>query len=93
MMINNSNVLAILNYLYLLGFCILFSCSNSKDTNCQEEVNNQHALPIFNIHADSLDLFDDSLGIYVKGIGLAENWQGIKANFSLKERYPLNFLM
>ena len=89
MMINNLNVLAIFKYLYFLGVCILFSCSNSKDFNYQEVVKNQHALPVFYINADSLDLFDDSLGIYVKGIGLAENWQGIKANFFSKRKIPI----
>ena len=89
MMINNLNVLAIFKYLYFLGVCILFSCSNSKDFNYQEVVKNQHALPVFYINADSLDLFDDSLGIYVKGIILAENWQGIKANFFSKRKIPI----
>ena len=89
MMINNLNVLAIFKYLYFLGVCILFSCSNSKDFNYQKVVKNQHALPVFYINADSLDLFDDSLGIYVKGIGLAENWQGIKANFFSKRKIPI----
>ena len=43
-------------------------------------------LPVISIVADSLDLFDDTLGIYSKGIGTAENWQGSKANYFLEKR-------
>ena len=55
-------------------FCF-FSCS---PTTAPEE---KHTLPVVFLDADKEELFSDSIGIYVKGIGRAANWQGMKANY------------
>ena len=51
---------------------------------------NKHQLPIISIIADSMELFDDTLGIYSKGVGVAENWQGIKANYFSKKKIKID---
>ena len=50
----------------------------------------KHQLPVISIVADSLELFDDTLGIYSKGIGTAENWQGEKANYFSGKKITIN---
>ena len=47
-------------------------------------------LPTLALPLDKDDLFDDSLGIYVEGIGLGQNWQGEKANFFSKRKIPID---
>ena len=72
---------------FVVFLFIISSCNNysiCKKTNFHKNYElelSDHHLPVISIIADSLDLFDDSLGIYVKGIGTGENWQGEKANY------------
>ena len=54
---------------------LLVSCDESDFSK------SNHQLPIIEITASDVDLWDDSLGIYVDGIGVGENWQGLKANY------------
>ena len=89
-MINNSNVLAIPNTFFFFALCILCACSNPTDKIHSEVAENQHHLAVFSILADKDDLFDDSLGIYMEGIGLGQNWQGEKANFFSKRKIPID---
>lgn len=89
-MINNSNVLAIPNNFFFFALCILCACSNPTDKIHSEVAENQHHLAVFSILADKDDLFHDSLGIYVEGIGLGQNWQGEKANFFSKRKIPID---
>lgn len=49
--------------------------------SCSSDAINSHDLPVLRITANEADLFSDSLGIYVNGIGRGENWQGQKANY------------
>lgn len=60
-------------------------------TSCNKEENLASTLPIIKLTADEADLFSDSTGIYVKGIGTATNWQGEKANYFDKRRIQANF--
>ena len=78
MSINNLNIPS-----FITLCCVFFfvACSNSIDPIHENVREKQHQLPIISIVADSMNLFDDTLGIYTVGIGLAENWQGIKANY------------
>ena len=73
-------------YVFISFLFLLWSCSSSVDQIHDKISDNKHQIPIISIVADSLDLFDDTLGIYYKGIGIAENWQGQKANYFLVER-------
>lgn len=69
----------------------VFSCSNKKSPIQNKIVSEGHKLPVISIKADSISLFDDSLGIYVKGIGSAQNWQGIKANYFSGKKIKMDF--
>ena len=76
----------------LLLFCanIIVSCSTPIDPVHKKVRLNKHQLPIISIIADSMELFDDTLGIYSKGVGVAENWQGIKANYFSKKKIKID---
>ena len=76
---------AFISFLFLL-----WSCSSSVDQIHDKISDYKHQIPIISIVADSLDLFDDSLGIYYEGIGTAENWQGQKANYFSGRKIAMN---
>ena len=73
--------MAIHRYIFIASLFLLWSCSSSVDQIHDRVSDNNHHIPIISIVADSIDLFDDTLGIYSKGIGTAENWQGQRANY------------
>jgi len=78
-------------YLLLLFFInTILSCSTPNDRIHEKVRTNKHQLPVISIIADSLELFDDTLGVYTKGIGVAKNWQGIKANYYSKKKININ---
>jgi len=85
--INNLNIEKIL---VLLCAIIIVSCSTPIDPVHKKVRSNKHELPIISIIADSMELFDDTLGIYSKGVGVAENWQGIKANYFSKKKIKID---
>lgn len=87
MRINNLNIN---KYLILLCINLIFSCSTTNDRIHNKVGKNKHQLPIISIIADSKELFGDTIGIYSKGIGIAENWQGIKANYFSKKKIKIN---
>ena len=87
MRINNLNIN---KYLILLCINLIFSCSSPNDRIHEKVGKNKHQLPIISIIADSKELFGDTIGIYSKGIGMAENWQGIKANYFSKKKIKIN---
>lgn len=86
--INNLNIEKIL---VLLCAIVIVSCSAPIDPVHKKVRSNKHQLPIISIIADSMELFDDTLGIYSKGVGVAENWQGIKANYFSKKKNKNRF--
>ena len=59
---------------FILFILFLLSCNKQQSAD-------YHALPIVQLNANHADLFSDSTGIYVVGIGTASNWQGEKANY------------
>ena len=69
---------------------LLWACSSPIEQFHDEVSEYKHRLPVISIVADSLDLFDDTLGIYSKGIGTAENWQGHKANYFSGKKIAMN---
>ena len=87
MKINNLNIN---KYLILLCINLIFSCTTPNDRIHENVRKNKHQLPIISIIADSNELFGDTIGIYSKGIGIAENWQGIKANYFSKKKIKIN---
>ena len=69
---------------------LLWACSSPVEQIHDKVSEYKHQLPVISIVADSLDLFDDTLGIYSKGIGTAENWQGQKANYFSGKKIAMN---
>jgi len=61
---------------------LLFSCTKEKLV---------HHLPVVKITANDADLFSDSTGIYVVGIGTGVNWQGERANYFEGRTIPIDF--
>lgn len=61
-------------------------------SSCGKDRKHEHSLPVVKLSANTADLFSDSTGIYVKGIGTAANWQGEKANYFDKRRIKANFI-
>ena len=70
-----------LKYISLICLCLLTACLSPTDRLHKQVASHQHELPVISIVTDSLELFGDTIGIYSRGIGLAENWQGQKANY------------
>ena len=64
--------------IFVTSLLLLCSCSSPVDKIHDKVSEHKHKLPVISIVADSIDLFDDTIGIYSKGIGTAENWQGQK---------------
>jgi hypothetical protein len=81
MTIINSNVLVTPNhFIGLLLLCV--SCTQQNADKIHDSVVlNSHDLAVLSIVADSIDLWGDSVGVYVKGVGNSSNWQGQKANY------------
>jgi len=73
--------------LFLLAVAMLTIFSCDKDI----EVTRNHELPIVFLDAEKDDLFSDSTGIYVVGIGTGENWQGMKANYFAGRKIEASF--
>ena len=74
----------------VISCSILFASCDTTDLMKLDYVNPTHDIPIMDIWASEADLWDDSLGIYVVGIGLSENWQGIKANYFSAKKIPVH---
>ena len=81
-------LLLFIPFVFFLGF---FGCNNQSSHDNYPLPLYMHTLPVISILADSVDLFDDSLGIYVKGIGNAENWQGERANYFSGKKINIDF--
>ncbi|MBJ04561.1 MAG: hypothetical protein CMP65_01490 [Flavobacteriales bacterium] len=78
-------------FLFITLSCNKYSiCKKPNFHKNYELILSDHHLPVISIVADSWDLFDDSLGIYVKGIGTGENWQGEKANYFSGKKINMN---
>ena len=73
--------MALLKTIIFFSLCSLYSCSNITEQTHLRVAKSQHDLPVFSIQANFKDLFDESIGIYVEGIGIGKNWQGQKANY------------
>jgi len=82
--------LAIHRCIFIFFLFLLWSCSSSVDQIHNKVSDNKHQIPIISIVADSLDLFDDTVGIYYQGIGTAENWQGQRANYYSGKKIAMN---
>jgi hypothetical protein len=67
----------------ILHLFLLLSCDKGHEA--------LQGLPVVNLTANHADLFSDSIGIYVEGIGTASDWQGERANFFDKRRIEGNF--
>ncbi len=77
-------------YIFVASFFLLWSCSSPVEQIHNKVSQYKHQLPVISIVADSLDLFDETIGIYSKGIGAAENWQGQKANYFSGKKIEIN---
>ena len=76
--------------IFVTSLLLLCSCSSPVDKIHDKVSEHKHKLPVISIVADSIDLFDDTIGIYSKGIGTAENWQGQKANYFSGRKITIN---
>ncbi len=77
-----------INLKNLLLIIILFTL-----VNCNKEIKDrdQHSLPVVYLNASDTELFSDSIGIYVEGIGNAVNWQGMAANYFSGDKITAQF--
>ena len=82
--------MAIHRSIFIVSLFFLCCCSNSADQIHDRVSKFKHELPVISVVADSLQLFDDTLGIYSKGIGTAVNWQGQKANYFSRKKITIN---
>lgn len=85
----NLNALVTPKYAIYLSFLFCAACTQQIDKVHQSVALRSHELPVLSIVADSFDLWDDSVGIYVKGVGSASNWQGEKANYFSGKKIPI----
>ena len=78
---------------YNLSLFLLFSsCKEIIDVELHNKsFKNKHSLPILSIVAKNEDLFSYEKGIYVKGVGLGEDWAGNKANYLARNKIKANF--
>ena len=84
--------MATLRNIFVTSLFLLGSCSSPVEQIHDKVSKYKHKIPIISIVADSLELFDDSIGIYSKGIGTAENWQGYKANYFSGKKITIDMI-
>lgn len=74
-----------------LALVLLVSCITSDNLPQSKDIVLNHSLPVVFINASENDLWSDSNGIYVEGLGSGENWQGLKANYFAGVKIPIEF--
>ena len=75
---------------FFFTLVLLVSCNTSDKSPQSNEIVLNHSLPVVFINASESDLWSDSTGIYVEGLGSGENWQGLKANYFAGLKIPID---